>query len=325
MVLKQGVLQHSFTAMGTNVQIFVHAADGTDKAAEPAVAVAAVEALFRDQEARFSRFDPDSELMRLNRGADKWRTVSAEFWRVLDQAAAWNGMTGGIFDPAILPQLVAAGYDKDFSLLKAGPARPVGTVTAPQGCRFADIGLDPGTRAVYLPPGCALDLGGIVKGWTVDRAARLLARTFDNFLIDAGGDVYAQGEDGGRPWQVGVQHPLQADTSLGVVGLQDRAIATSTVTGRRWQEGDRWQHHLIDPRTGEPAVTDLLSVTIVGPTTTTAEIAAKTVLILGVGSGLAWLSQRPGTAGLLVTNEFVYASRGWRDLLCGTSFAQQES
>jgi thiamine biosynthesis lipoprotein len=130
--------------------------------------------------------------------------------------------------------------------------------------------------------------------------------------MDAGGDVAVSGPMAdGSPWPIGVANPLVADETLGVLLLRGGAVATSGRDYRRWRRGDSEQHHIIDPRTGQPAQTDVLAATVVGPNGVAAEVGAKVVLILGSAAGLAWLEARPDLAGLLVLadGQVIHSSR----------------
>jgi thiamine biosynthesis lipoprotein len=163
------------------------------------------------------------------------------------------------------------------------------------------VRLDPVSRTIALPPGCRIDLGGIGKGWTVDRACALLrARGFRSFAVDAGGDLYAAGQQGdGTPWSVGVAAPVDPAKELAVLTLDGGAVATSTTAQRRWRVGGEARHHLIDPRTRRPAASGIVAATVVTETVTRAEVLAKAALVLGLEAGGALLN-RWRAAGLLV-------------------------
>jgi thiamine biosynthesis lipoprotein len=137
----------------------------------------------------------------------------------------------------------------------------------------------------------------VAKGWAADLAVRRLS-AHGAALIDAGGDIAVHGE-----WPIGVADPFEPDRDLAVLRIRDRGVATSGRDLRRWMRGGAWQHHLIDPRTGLPATTDVLRVTITAPTAQEAEAAAKAVLILGRREGLKWLKRRPGLGALLVLED----------------------
>jgi thiamine biosynthesis lipoprotein len=165
---------------------------------------------------------------------------------------------------------------------------------------------------VRLPPGARLDLGGVAKGWAADRAARRLGAT-GPALVDASGDIAASAPPRGAPgWAIGVADPGDPGGQLALLCLARGGVATSGRDYRRWRRAGRWWHHLIDPRTGLPAETDVVSATVVAPTALDAEVAAKVALLLGQRVGLAWLEARPWLAGLLVGPDGrVATSRRW--------------
>jgi FAD:protein FMN transferase len=151
--------------------------------------------------------------------------------------------------------------------------------------------------AVPAPNGSRLDPSGVVKGWSIERAADLLeAHGARNFCINAGGDIALRGEPRpGEPWRIGVRHPDDASKSAAVLhGAGRLAIATSAT----YERGA----HIIDPSTGEPTA-DLASVTIVGPDLTYADAYATSVFVMGV-DGLNWLVERhPDYAGFVITHD----------------------
>jgi FAD:protein FMN transferase len=151
---------------------------------------------------------------------------------------------------------------------------------------------------VALPAEVGLDLGGIAKGWTVDRAAEMLG-AWGAAMVDAGGDIRVSAAAGGEPWPIGIQNPFDPARGLGVVTLEGGAVVTSTVGRRRWQRDQHTMHHLIDPRTGKPSQSDLHTVTVFAPTAASAEVAAKVALILGSDRGRAHLIAR-GLSGVFV-------------------------
>jgi thiamine biosynthesis lipoprotein len=139
----------------------------------------------------------------------------------------------------------------------------------------------------------SVDPSGLVKGWSIEEAARLLdAAGCRDYAINAGGDVIVAGEpEPGRPWRVGIRHPRIVDRVAAVLLLRDRAVATSG----RYERGD----HIADPRTGA-APRDLLSVTVVGPSLTYADAYATAAFVMG-RDGVAWVAQHPGYGAFATT------------------------
>jgi FAD:protein FMN transferase len=147
---------------------------------------------------------------------------------------------------------------------------------------FSEMELDERRGMILLPPGMALDLGGIAKGWIAEQAALLLSKFSSACAVNAGGDMFLVGlPDGEDYWSVAIEDPLQPVVDLTTLKVDPGAVATSTVTKRVWKQGEKHRHHLIDPRTGEPAVTDWLSVTAIAPHVYEAEVFAKALLIGG--------------------------------------------
>ncbi len=288
---------HRFRAMNTDVQVAVVAEADNRPAVERSMRQ--VEDLFVEIEAALSRFRPESELSRLNRAAGRPSPASPLLFAVVSEAVAAARATDGLFDPTVLPALLAAGYDRSFELLDHGPSRHLHPAPG-AAASWRDVRLHPAALTIHLPPGCRLDLGGIGKGWAVDRAVDLL-RVFPGFAVDAGGDLYAGGvQADDAPWTIGVEDPSDPGRDLLVLAVRDRAVATSTTARRRWRSGGAERHHLIDPRTGLPSESGVAAATVVADSTTRAEVLAKAALLLGPQAGLELLNDRPESEGLLV-------------------------
>lgn len=280
-----------FFAMGTTVAVITPGV-APDREAELTRRVAR---LFEEQEVVFSRFRPGSELSRLNRSVGP-TSVSAALFDALSRAAQHHAATRGVFDAALGRCLAAAGYDRSFTPLALDSDRPA--AAPPRATRAWR--LDPATRRVEIEPGVALDLGGIVKGLTVDRALDLLPATA---AVDAGGDAALRGDGpDGDGWWIDVEDPRDATRVLLTLRLRGGAIATSASNRRTWRRGGARMHHLIDPRTGAPARTDLAQATVVAPTAERADVLAKVAFILGSEEGAAFL-RRAGAGGVLVNRD----------------------
>jgi len=293
--------QHRFRAMNTAVHVRAWAAPRADAARR-------VEDSFRYFEALLSRFRPASELSLLNEDEGPVFAASADLYAAVE-AALWAAQqTDGIYDPTILPCLERAGYDRTFPALPSprplGHEEPAATEAEeplPRGADYRAVRLEPFARLIARPPGVRLDLGGMGKGWTVDRVVDDL-RADGHFLINAGGDLYAYGAPPGeRGWRVHLADPRQPARRVATLSLWHHALATSTVARRRWLQDGRVRHHLIDPRTGRPAAGDVVSASVVAGRAFPAEVFAKTALILGTAAGLAFLEARPDVEGLLIT------------------------
>jgi thiamine biosynthesis lipoprotein len=173
---------------------------------------------------------------------------------------------------------------------------------APVGL-LSEVHLDEASRTVCLPTGLRLDFGGIAKGWAADQAARKLS-AFGPALVNAGGDIAVSGpQSNGDAWPIGITDPFDPETNLEVLMIVRGGVATSGKDYRRWQQGGHWQHHIIDPRTGMPAQTDLLTVTVIAPSAVEAEVAAKVALISGSGAGLDWIESDPALAAMFLLED----------------------
>jgi thiamine biosynthesis lipoprotein len=207
----------------------------------------------------------------------------------LVSAQAFYEGTSGLFDPAIGAALVALGYDRPFR---------DGSLDRPENhgvSRFATFGevtLEAAQRMVHRPSHVTIDLGGLIKGRTVDEAALLLP---ESGVIDAGGDMAVRGSGpDAQGWLVDVEDPFDASRTLTTLRVHDRAIATSAANRRRWRVGARTAHHLMDPRTQAPAETDLAQVTVLASTAELADVLAKTFFLLGLeGARIALASLPP--------------------------------
>ena len=212
----------SFRAMGCEVVV-----SGAGR-----LELAAIERLFAERDAVFSRFRPESELLRVNAARTDLVVVSQTFARAaavaLDAAAA----TDGLVDPTLGRALTGAGYSRDFAELVPDPS-PLGTGIPG---RWRELRL--AGRLLRRPPGVELDLNGVVKSLTVDDAAALLPGPG---FVAAGGDLAVRG---------GAVVALPAGGAVKVVA---GGLATSGTATRRWARGGRTAHHLIDPGTGLPA------------------------------------------------------------------------
>jgi thiamine biosynthesis lipoprotein len=285
---------HRFRAMGSDMAVWLDAAEAT---ARPLLTGA--ETTIARAERVLSRFDNQSELSRLNARPGQWTPVSMLLWDVVIKALALAKSTGGLFDPTLLAALEAAGYTRSFSELER-VAPPQSGRSKPG--RWQEVELDPTRRAIRLPPRVRLDLGGIGKGHTAQRVMDWLA-SWGPCLVDAGGDLTAGAAPRGMPgWPVAVAAPAPAGATasdLFHLWLAGATLATSGIDYRRWQQNGQSMHHLIDPRSGRPAATDALTVTVLAPDAVRAEGWATAALVAGRDEGLALLEKQELAAGVV--------------------------
>jgi len=234
-------------------------------------------------EERFSRFRETSELSHLNRSAGQWTSVSPDLFEVLDLSLTYYRATGGLFDPSILPDLQRAGYTRSMDELRVYGADPVPADRLPSRApAFDSLRLDHARSRVFLPQGMQIDLGGIAKGWIAERAAEVLSAYSTACAVSAGGDMFMIGHPQGQAgWDVALEDPRDPANDIITLWIDQGAVVTSSVAKRTWRQGNQLRHHLIDPRSGQPAQTPWLSVTVLAPHAALAETFAKAILIGG--------------------------------------------
>jgi thiamine biosynthesis lipoprotein len=294
-----------FRAMGSRMLALLDSSAG--QADESLVRLPA---WFEEWEQALSRFRPDSELSRLNRSGGRPVRVSKTLWEVFHAAREAGLKTGGLVTPTVLDALLKAGYDRSFEMLSPEQAAYAETIHAPLDPAAA-IGWDASTRSLTLPVSVQIDFGGVAKGWAAHSAMERLAR-YGPALVDAGGDIAISGpRPAGDAWPIGINNPFESGVNFDTLRLGRCGVATSGKDYHRWLRDGNLYHHIIDPRSGAPAATDILAVTVVAPTVLDAEAAAKAVFILGSRAGLEWLEADPDLAGVLVLDDggFLYSRR----------------
>jgi thiamine biosynthesis lipoprotein len=277
----------AFRSMGTDVSVIGPDVDGFD------AALGRVRSRFDDEDRRFSRFRGDSELTWVNRAAGGWAEMTPAFAEVVDRALIAAAATDGLFDPTVHDAMLAAGYDRDFDELLAG-ARGALHPAAPCG-RWHEI--ERRADAILLPEGVHLDLGGIAKGWTVDRAAEEVQGILPWVVVNAGGDLRLAGD--ADPIEVAIEDPEHPDEELMRTTLHGGALATSSVCKRAWGED---LHHVIDPASGRPAATEVLQATVWARTCAEAEVAATHALLLGPSAARRYPAVLVTRAGEIVVS-----------------------
>ncbi|HEU0243679.1 MAG TPA: FAD:protein FMN transferase [Candidatus Limnocylindrales bacterium] len=288
-------------ALGSALRLHVRLGAPGDEVA-PGTAWDAVRAEFDAVDRALSRFRDDSELTALNRAAGSGRTLAVS-WRLREAVAIMARaarMTEGRFDPTVLTDLERLGEHGAEVGHPGGGDRPV--TPSPTGSLERP-------RIVAAPP-LPLDTGGIGKGlalrWAADRALATLPADA-GLLLEAGGDIVAAGRPPEDAWRVAIEDPVMAGTPdagpVAVVLVEGGAVATSSVRVRHWLAPDgRAVHHLLDPRTREPARTGLLAVTVAGPDPAWAEVWTKALFLAGRGA-IGAEARRRDLAAWWVTDE----------------------
>ena len=323
-------VSHLDQAMGGRLGIHVAAPPEGEPAAE--VLARLVARRIRSWAQLLSRFDTSSQLTAVNDDRRTLVPLRPTIAEMIEWAAEASWLTGGIVDITLLDERLAAeeatpgnagGADGGDTVAggdaPGGPQDPGDTEhgfartrrrSAPRW-RLEDMGHRlPGSamaRSTMLlrRPGVRFDLDGVAKGWIADRALGLL-RGAAGALVDADGDLSIRVAPGDS-WEISVEDPRDRSMDLAVFRLEAPrpgiparfGLATSGVTVHRWGRDEEARHHLIDPRTGQPASTDVVQATVLAGTAREAEAFAKTAVILGTAAGLAYLD-RIGALGAVV-------------------------
>ncbi len=271
---RRRLLRRSVPVMGTIADIAV--LHGNECYAQVAIDAAIQE--LRHVDGTMTRFSSESDIGRANLGAAAGPvTVSVETALVLEEALRWAEASEGAFDPCLGKALVLW----DVGHRRAPP--PPGEVRKLAG-RGLYRALELGSRAgepvvLFRDEDVAIDLGGIAKGYGVDRAADALrAYGIYNAVVNVGGDLYALGlSEDGDPWKIGIRDPDDPDRLIDTVGASDCAVATSGDYLQYFQYGGRRYHHMLDPETGEPKRSPARSVTVVADNCMAADAAGTAV------------------------------------------------
>jgi thiamine biosynthesis lipoprotein len=300
------IVERAHLSMGSEVRISALTSD-------EARAVRAFDQAF----AEFDRLDrllsvwhPESDVSRLNAAAGRAPVqVSAETLDVLRVAREVSEWTGGKFDVTFgaMSGLWKFDHDQDSRI----PAMADVRARLPL-VDFRSVELDVGMRTVFLRrAGTRVHLGGIGKGYAVDRAAAMLrGQGVTDFLIQSGGDLYASGRRGDRPWRSGIRDPRgPPDRIFAAVSLHDETFSTSGDYERFFIEDGRRYHHILDPDEGMPAQ-GCRSVTIVAGKAILADALSTGVFVLGPQAGMALIEKLPDVEGVIVTggNEVLVSS-----------------
>lgn len=257
-------------------QVTIHASGpGSDDAVERATST--IEAIH----STLTRFDPESELCRLNADPKTIVPVSPILSRFLEAVVFAAELSDGLVDATCLDAVERAGYVNSLSSpaglqVRTSPAPPM---PLPAGT-WRDVVVDPAASTVSRPPGLRFDAGGLGKGMAADMAAECLCH-LDSFAVECLGEIRFGGTSVG-PREIQVASPEKDLGTLALANLTKGAVATSGITRRSWTQDDgRTSHHLVDPRSGEPVRSGVVQATALASTALEAEVRAKQALISG--------------------------------------------
>jgi thiamine biosynthesis lipoprotein len=278
--------------MGTRVSVELWA----DDEARGEQLVAEVMAEYHRVDDAMSTYKPDSEISRVNaRAAEAPMVISDELFRIVERSLELSAASGGAFDITY----DSVGYLYDFRARQ----RPSDSQIAERltAVDYRHIVLDRERRTIFFKTaGVRINLGGIAKGYVVERAAAMLrARGVEHALLNAGGDTRVIGDRRGQPWIVGIRHPRVADEVVTRLPLVDEAISTSGDYERYFEENGRRYHHIINPATGRPTE-GILTVTVIGPDGTMTDGLDTAIFVLGAEKGLALIEAYPEYETIIV-------------------------
>lgn len=284
-------------AMDTVMQVSAYGQQG-------GAAVKELETAIREMESELSRTDGKSPVARLNAQPETPVPMTEEVLDLLETAEGYSRLTGGAFDPTIASVADAWGFTEKMQQVPTAEALRESLEKV--GIERVHVDRDAGT--VWAEEGTKLDLGGIAKGWASDRAAEIYAaHEVPRGLVDLGGNVLAWGQrPDGAPWRVGVRDP-QSEGIAGVLSIEDSFAITSGGYQRYFEQGGRRYHHIIDPSTGYPAESGLLSVTVVAPVEegrgTLCDALSTALFVLGEERALDLWRQRQEEFQLILLTE----------------------
>ncbi|MBW2270940.1 MAG: FAD:protein FMN transferase [Deltaproteobacteria bacterium] len=272
-------------------------------------ALGALFELAGDLDAMLSVYAPQSELSQLNATAGgEPRRVSPELARLLARSVEYSALSGGSFDVTVGPLIALwkRAVERDV------PPTPAELARARARVGYEKVHVGAGGRVGLAAPGVSIDLGGIAKGWALDRMRPVLERfAISDALLSFGqSSVWAVGRPSdGDAWRLLVRGP--GETLLGVIELAERALSVSGSLSQSVEIGGQRYGHVIDPRSGQ-ALRQRRQALVLAPDATLAEALSKALLVLGEDAGMALIEAQPRCEALLVdTGGEVWTTRGW--------------
>ncbi len=278
--------------MGTSVSVELWHAD----AAVGEQLVADVIAEYRRIDELMSTYKDSSEISRVNRDAEHAPVrISAELYELIERSLEISHRSDGAFDISY----ESVGYLYDFRARERPGSEQIERALAAIDFRAIELDAQHSTIA-FTRPGMRINLGGIAKGYAVERAAQWLrARGVAHAVLNAGGDTRVLGDRRGEPWVVGIRHPRAAADVITRMPLIDEAISTSGDYERFFEENGERYHHIINPGTGRPT-DELMSVTVIGPDAVLTDALSTTVFVLGMDPGLELIETFAGYEAIVV-------------------------
>lgn len=279
--------------MGTRMVVEVW----TDTNAQGNAAIDAVLDEMRRLDEAMSTYKPSSEVSKVNAEASMHPVkITRELFDLLTQAVEFSRITQGAFDITY----ASVGFMYDFRQHEKPTEQQI--AAALPAVNYKHLVLDPKQLTIkFSQPGVRIDLGGIAKGYAVDRGIALLqARGITHALVTAGGDSRVIGDRFGKPWIIGIRHPDNANKVIARIPLADTAFSTSGDYERFFDENGVRYHHIIDPKTGHSA-SKVRSATIIAATATRTDGLSKTAFVLGPEAAMKIFNQLDDVDAILVS------------------------
>lgn len=256
--------------------------------------------LYVDQQ--WSRFQENNELHQLNEAkTGEWINVSPTFFDVIQKADLFRKQTNNLFNPMMLRQIQAHGYERSFPFNH----RPEQSSIPALDHHVEPLLFDPVNLAIYKQEDVKVDLGGIGKGYAVESAARWLQTIgrCSSGIVDGGGDIKVWSHDG-KIWSIGIADPYNKEEEIANIRLKNGAIATSNRVFRKWKQGEEEKHHILNGQTGRIAETNIIQATCVATNCLVAEVGAKVSFLVKAHERKSFLRNvDPLNKYLLVTDK----------------------
>jgi len=284
--------QREEAIMGTRIEVQLWSED-------PQAAVEAVIAEMRRTDELMSTYKPESQLSQVNAHAhERPVQVHADIIEVVERALAMSKLSGGAFDVTY----ASVGYLYDYRAHQRPSEQQI--AAALPGVDYRQVQVDREARTIrFLRKGVRIDLGGIAKGYAVDRAIQHLRELgIEHAMVNAGGDTRLLGDRRGKPWMVGIRDPRNEGRIVMRVPLADEAISTSGDYERYFEEDGVRYHHILVPGTGKSA-RGVRSATVIGADATLTDALSTTVFVLGVERGMRLIAGLPGVEAVVVDDQ----------------------
>lgn len=260
----------------------------------------------------FSRFDDSSELSSFNTHLGVFLPASKEMREVARESLKFYKKTEGFFDPRIIKQLECIGYDRDFKNIFCSKIQKLEEEIA---CCSRSLSNDLIVEKNSLCFKARMDFSGIVKGYITDQISDFLKkRSWKNFLVDSGGDIYFSGQDDEKNvWTANIEGVVNRKI---LFGLSNKGIATSGISRRKWEKDGKRFHHLINPQKPNEFSFDLKSITTIARSTKEADVLAKILFLMGKDAAKKYAQAKKISCAILDYRGDVWISSSIKKYLC---------